>query len=45
MKECTYCELGIHGNCIRNQDTTDNACDCECKGSKDYWMRLENEEK
>jgi len=38
MKECTYCELGIHGNCQKGD------CMCECKGDTNYWRRLENED-
>ncbi len=37
MKECMYCELGIHGNCQKGD------CPCECKGDRNYWMRLEDE--
>jgi len=34
-EECLYCELGIHGNCQRG------SCSCNCKGDRDYFMRLE----
>ncbi len=33
MTDCMYCELTIHGGCLRGD------CPCECKGDRNRFIK------
>jgi hypothetical protein len=33
MTECMYCEIAIHGGCLKGE------CTCECKGDRNKFIK------
>ncbi len=38
MRECIYCELGIHGNCQMGE------CTCPCEGDRNKFIKQQDSE-
>ncbi len=36
MTDCTYCELEIHGGCLKYSEWEKADCDCKCEGDRNY---------